>query len=188
MTLPKTLLLHLLRDWMALTGNVPPTFREIADQLGYPTTGLVWRDLMALRDLGLIDWEAGNEMTLRITAAGLHQSTDIESETMSHYHRTNRTGAERNRCASAAHDQEIITMFKAGRDRATIARHIHKSQHFVTDRLISAGLLDGFERNWDSTAPHIVKELDDQYVAACLEQGGFLYRTIVAGRMVEVRP
>jgi SOS-response transcriptional repressor LexA len=66
---------------MALTGNVPPTFREIADQLGYPTTGLVWRDLMALRDLGLIDWEAGNEMTLRITAAGLNNPQTSRAKT-----------------------------------------------------------------------------------------------------------
>jgi hypothetical protein len=79
-------------------------------------------------------------------------------------------------------------MHKAGKSRMTIAARISKSKNFVTDRLVSHGLAEGDGRGWDSTPPHIVKEMDDQYVAACLERGGFLYRTIVGGRMVEVRP
>lgn len=34
----------------------------------------------------------------------------------------------------------------------------------------------------------IVPSHDDMHVKACLAEGGFVYRTMVAGRMVEVRP
>lgn len=189
MTDAQALLLNLLRGWLDLTGGSPPTLREIADQLGYSSTGLVWRDLMALRDLGLVDWEPGDETSLRVTTAGLHQSTDIESKHMAHHSMPSQTGAQRNRCAGSMHDAQIIAGFQAGLSRTAIGLRIGRSKHFVTDRLISHGLVPGSsEGPWDSAAPHIAKEQDDQYVAACLERGGFLYRTIVGGRMVEVRP
>lgn len=187
MTDAQSLLLNLLRGWMAITGGTAPTRREIADQLGYPSTGLVWRDLRALRDLGLIDCDHRHETSLRITGANNQILT--ERTNMGHHIKASRTGDRRNRCTAPDWDTEIRTRFQAGQSKNRICRDIGRSGRFINDRLAAMGLMEDREPEGRNDDPFVIQRRnDDRYVSACVEAGGFIYRTKVGGLLVEVRP
>lgn len=58
--------LDFIRRFM-LQNPYPPTFREIADGLGYGSVSTVYVLCSKLRALGRIEWEEGKPRTMRIT-------------------------------------------------------------------------------------------------------------------------
>jgi hypothetical protein len=180
------LLLNLLRGWMALTGGTAPTLREICDQLGYPNTPAVLRDLVALRDLGLIDWDPRDETSLRIMP---RPTPKIERTAMPRHNKPSQTGASRNLCTGTELDAEIKAGFQAGHSRRRLSADLGRSWAFVSDRLIALGLVDDrVPICRDTEAANQAKRMDKSHVAACLKAGGFRYRARVNGQIVEVRP
>lgn len=89
------------------------------------------------------------------------------------------------RAAVAKHDDTICQMRKAGVSYRRIGKHIGHSGEAVRKRVTVLGPVEepkvkAPERRFE---PH-----DDAYVMSCLAHGGFIYREVRQGRVVEVRP
>lgn len=89
------------------------------------------------------------------------------------------------RAAVAKHDDTIRQMRKAGVSYRRIGKHIGHSAEAVRKRAMVLGPVEepkvkAPERRFE---PH-----DDAHVMSCLAHGGFIYREVRQGRVVEVRP
>lgn len=83
----------------------------------------------------------------------------------------------------------IRQMRGAGISFRRIGEHLGMSAEAVTDRAVAMGIHTR-ESSPETRVPEVCPEpkSDAAYVAACLAQGGFVYREIRGGRVVEVRP
>lgn len=52
------------------TYHYPPTMREIANGLNYNSVDAVRYHIKALREAGVIEWQEGNERTIRMVTQG----------------------------------------------------------------------------------------------------------------------
>jgi predicted RNA-binding protein YlqC (UPF0109 family) len=98
------------------------------------------------------------------------------------------TGAETNHCTDTSHDETIRHMRNAGLSFERIGKHIGRSGKFAQSRAVVIGLHTPDPTINQPKEFVIDAELDRAHVRACLAQGGFVYREIRQGRVVEVRP
>ena len=97
-------------------------------------------------------------------------------------------GLKRDEARDDAINETVRQMRQAGIAFERIGEHLGLSRNAVQSRAITMGI-HTVERTREAkewiTAP---PNRDAQHVAACLAHGGFIYREVRAGRVVEVRP
>jgi transposase len=89
---------------------------------------------------------------------------------------------------SAEHDDTIRHLKSLGLSLTKSAEMINRSRGFVWYRATSMGIHQTIHKDLAKLEPVNAGNRDDAYVAACLAEGGFVYREVRGGRVVEVRP
>ncbi len=87
------------------------------------------------------------------------------------------------RPATDKDDARIAALLAAGFGVAAIARDVNRTRTFVDYRVQTLEL-----RRAPKPDEPQEPECDAWHVAACLAEGGFIYREVRGGRVVEVRP